>query len=190
MFNHISWPFSDVQTEMFLIGVWQHLNFVKKIFILNCVGLNISVPDREGTGGSCLAMVSESWKQGTCSWRAIGKSLSNLFVLVLKPYWHWHIFGLLHLGGVRKVAALSKVPVSTCVLVTEIGCSSAEFLLPYNETIFLILNLIGSLLWLEQLVIFCNCSFHFLSSGEHMNSSDRLLSGAKEIILRCFKVNK
>lgn len=60
MFNHISWPFSDVQPEMFLIGVWQHLNFVKKIFILNCVGLNISVPDREGTGGSCLAMVSES----------------------------------------------------------------------------------------------------------------------------------
>lgn len=118
------------------------------------------------------------------------RSSSGLFTLFLKTYWHWHIFGLLLLRVVKGVTPLSKGLNMLSIIVA--GYSWAESpawverrsFFNFKHALYLLL---GSFLWLEQFVIFCNCSLQFLSSRKAVKSSDKLLSEAKETILKCLK---
>lgn len=153
-------------------------------------GKNISVPGCSW-GGSCFCHSFRKVRAGHLFLKGNWEMFSNLFALFLKTYWSWHILGLLFRGGEGgRLCHFQGAGLNTCIDNHSWIRFSRVSCLGYNENLFNLksaLYLLGCFLWFEQFVIFCNCPLQFHSSGEGVKSSNKLLSGAKQIISRCFK---
>lgn len=171
MFNNISCLLSDLQSEMYLIGVWQFLNSVKKNkTLLKLCGINHLSPWLL-LGRELPCHGFRKMKAGHLFLKGNWEILEQLVCFDFK-----NLLTLAHLcsvafggskGGCTHFwGANLNMHTDNCgwIQFSRIFCLGImEIFFNFKPALHLCL---GNFLWFEPFVIFCNCLFQFLSSRE------------------------